>query len=385
MFRRLCNPLLSNSFFLFGGRGVGKSTLVSQILSKKEVLAVDLLDPVEEERFSLHPNEFKERILKNRKNLDWVFVDEIQRCPKLLNLIHQMIESNKIKFAMTGSSARKLRRGAANLLAGRAFLNYLYPLTHQELGAEFKLEEILKFGALPKLFALTTPPEKIKYLQSYATTFVQEEIKAEQIVRKLDPFRRFLEVAAQHNGTILNYANIAEDVGADLKTVQSYYQILEDTLIGFFLEPFHTSARKSVGQKPKFYFFDIGVQRALAKQLTVDLSESTSVFGDLFEAFIICEVQRLNAYLEKDFTLSFLRTKDDVEIDLIVTRPGKKKLLIEIKSGKEVKTEKMKRFLNLANDIPNSDILCLYRGEHARKIEKVDVLPWREGITRIFE
>lgn len=369
---------------MFGGRGVGKSTLVSTLLENKDTLKIDLLDPLQEERFSAHPNEFKELILAKKKT-DWVFVDEIQRCPKLLNTVHQLIESHKIKFALTGSSARKLRRGAANLLAGRAFLNYLFPLTHLEIEKDFKLNEVLKFGSLPKVFSLIEPVEKIRYLQSYTATFIQEEIKAEQIVRKLDPFRRFLEVAAQSNGNILNYANIARDTGADLKTVQSYYQILEDTLIGFFLEPFHTSVRKSVGRKPKFFFFDLGVQRALAKQLTLDLAESTSLYGELFEAFIICEIYRLNSYYEKDYSLYYLRTKDDNEIDLIVKRPGKPNLLIEIKSATQVSEKKLLKFSQLASDIPNSRLLCLCQDKNSKRVGKVDVLHWREGIKRVFE
>lgn len=385
MFPRISKPLLSNSFLLLGGRGVGKSTLVSGLLPAANTLKIDLLDPVEEERFATHPNEFRELVLAHKQKASWVFVDEIQRCPKLLNLIHQLIESDGIRFALTGSSARKLRRGAANLLAGRAFLNYLFPLTHLEVGGRFLLEDVLKFGSLPKVFALESAEEKKKFLQSYVATFVQEEVKAEQIVRNLDPFRRFLEVAAQCNGKVLNYANIGRDVGVDIKTVQSYYQVLDDTLIGFFVEPFHTSVRKSIGHKPKFYLFDLGVQRSLAKQLTVDLAESTAAFGELFEAFIICEFYRLNAYYEKDFSFSFLMTKDDVEIDLVISRPGKKTLLIEIKSTREVRHDHLAKFLSLGKDIQNSEMICICREERSRQLDGITLLPWRLAFQSVFD
>jgi predicted AAA+ superfamily ATPase len=181
---------------------------------------------------------------------------------------------------MTGSSARKLKRGGANLLAGRAFVYHLFPFSFVEVGEMFDLEKALNWGMLPQIFATRTNDDRVRFLQAYAYTYLKEEIAAEQIVRKLGPFRRFLEVAAQCNGKIINYAKIASDVGVDDKTVKEYFLTLEDTLIGFFLEPFQHSFRKRLSHKPKFYFFDLGVTKALARTLTVELRPSTSAYGE---------------------------------------------------------------------------------------------------------
>jgi predicted AAA+ superfamily ATPase len=169
------------------------------------------------------------------KKYEWIIIDEVQRLPKLLNTVHRMIEKHQQKFALTGSSARKLKRGSANLLAGRAFVNHLYPLSYLEMGDSFELNSTLHWGSLPKVLNLKTNQEKKAYLRSYSLTYIKEEIQAEQIVRKLEPFREFLTVAAQMSGQILNFSSIAREVGAHVPTAQSYYEILEETYIGFIL------------------------------------------------------------------------------------------------------------------------------------------------------
>ena len=163
---------------------------------------------------------------------------------------------------MTGSSARKLRHGGANLLAGRAFTKHLFPLTSKELGSQFVLDDVLRWGSLPKIYQLDSAERKDDFLFAYANSYLKEEIQAEQLVRRIDHFRKFLEVAAQSNGLLINFSNIARDTGMDGKTVRSYYEILEDTLVGFWLEPFQTSVRKRLKQSPKFYFFLIPESRA---------------------------------------------------------------------------------------------------------------------------
>ncbi len=359
--------------------------MVREHLASERQLVIDLLDPVLEQAFSLDPQKFRREALAGHDaGITWIFVDEIQRVPKLLNIIHSLIESHHIKFALTASSARKLRRGAANLLAGRAFLYHLFPLTFFELEGSFDLAATLTFGALPKLLDYSDPRDKVRYLQSYVATFVREEVQAEQLVRRLDPFRKFLEVAAQSNAKIINFANIAREVGVDNKTVQSYYQILDDTLIGGFLEPYHTSVRKVVGGKPKFYFFDIGVMRTLAGQITTAPIESTANYGELFETFLVLECQRLNSYFEKDYKFYFLRTKDDVEIDLIVQRPGKPLVLIEIKSSVNVRPEHLRQFNRLASDFINAERICLSRATTAQIIDGIRVMPWQEGLRWLF-
>ena len=223
-------------------------------------------------------------------SVEWILIDEVQRAPRLLDVVHRLIESTGKRFVLTGSSARKLRRGASNLLAGRAFVYNLYPLTVPELQDAFVLEDALHWGTLPRIYSLAGREEKNAYLRAYALTYLKEEIVAEQIIRRLDPFREFLEVAAQSNGTIINYANIARDVGADPKTVVSYFSVLEDTLVGFHLPAYHRSIRKQQRANPKFYYVDIGVKRSLERTLEVPLRTGTYEFGKAFAHFVITQI-----------------------------------------------------------------------------------------------
>jgi predicted AAA+ superfamily ATPase len=221
-------------------------------------LYIDLLDLATEDLFRTHPEELRQQILA-KKDCDWVVIDEVQKLPRLLDTVHQLIEEKRAKFILSGSSARKLKRGSANLLAWRAFVYHLHPLTSVEYGATFSLQEVLEWGALPKLLEFQNASDKIEFLRAYALTYLKEEIQVEQLVRNLDPFRQFLEIAAQSNGQIVNYSKIARDVGVDTTTVQNYFSILEDTLIGFHLPAYHRSIRKRQRESPKFYLFDPGV------------------------------------------------------------------------------------------------------------------------------
>jgi predicted AAA+ superfamily ATPase len=204
------------------------------------------------------------------------------------------------------------------------------------------------------------------------------------IYRKITPFRKFLEVAAQCNGQIINYANISRDVGVDDKTIKQYFSILEDTMIGFFLEPFQHSFRKRLSLKPKFYYFDTGVSNVLARTLSVPLIPSTSAYGNAFEHFIILEIINLASYYYSDFRFSYLRTKDDAEIDIVVERPGEKILFIEIKSSKNVSAEKLSSFSRLIKDFGEYEAICLSQDIRPKKLDNILVLPWSDGIKRFF-
>lgn len=382
MFNRLITPIISDSFFLFGARGTGKTTFLTQFFKNVPTIWFNLLDPNEEDLFARKPDEFTAR-LQNAAPGTWVIVDEVQKVPKLLNLVHHLIETKKLKFALTGSSARRLKQKGINLLAGRAFTNYAYPLTHVELGESFSLQDVLQWGSLPKIFDGTTDDARAAYLRSYGLNYVATEIQAEQWVRKIEPFRKFLPVAAQMNGKILNYAKIGRDVGVDTTTIISYFDILEDTLLGFRLEAFHESLRKRQALKPKFYFFDLGVKRALEQTLTVPLLPQTYAFGDAFEHFIICEIIRLNAYAARDFSFSFLRTKDDAEIDLIIDRPAKPRIYLEIKSTEQVNQEDCRTLTAFAKDT-DAVPMVLSRDPNGKTFGHVRCLFWEQGIKEIF-
>lgn len=381
MFHRLISPLKTNSFFLFGARGTGKSTFLQHYLREQRPLWIDLLDPKQEDRYRLHPEDLQSAVLTAKH--EWVVIDEVQKIPRLLDVVHKLIESTSARFALTGSSAHKLKHGSANLLAGRAFVNHLFPLTHVEMGDNFDLVHALKWGTLPKVTQFSQDPERIAFLESYALTYLKEEIWAEHVIRQLDPFRKFLEIAAQSNGKILNYSNIARDVGCDTKTAQSYFQILEDTLLGFFLPAYHVSIRKQQRQAPKFYLFDTGVCRALNRTLTLDLLPSTFAFGCAFEHWVILEAMRLNDYYKKDFRFYYLRTKDDVEVDLIVDRPGLPPALVEIKSAEHVDDRDVREVAHFLKDLKGEGY-CLSRDTVAKKIGEVHALEWREGLKAIL-
>jgi predicted AAA+ superfamily ATPase len=373
----------TRSFLLFGARGTGKSTFLRTHFADKKVLWIDLLDPEQEDRYARRPSELAEQLHVLAVPPEWVVIDEVQKVPRLLDVVHAEIEKGKVKFALTGSSARKLKHHHTNLLAGRASVHHIFPFTAVELGDAFDLDSALRFGTLPGLQACATHEDRNDLLRAYALTYLKEEVWSEHLVRTLDPFRRFLEIAAQANGEIINYTNIARDVGADVKTVQSYFQIMEDTLVGFLVEPFHGSVRKRQRQAPKFYLFDPGVKRALTRMLTVELRPGTYDYGRAFEHFVVVEALRRSVYRQNDYVFSYLRTKDGAEVDLIVERPGKAPVLVEIKSGDRVDerdTRGLERFLG---DMPGATGICLSRDPVPKLIGNVRALPWREGLREL--
>jgi len=383
MFQRTVKLPKTQSFFLFGPRGSGKSTLLNDRFSVKDTHFINLLIPSEEDRFARSPELFQAEIEALSPKITNIVVDEIQKVPKLLDLVHHMIETakNKRRFILTGSSARKLKRGKANLLAGRAVTKNLFPLTQLELADAFDLDSALAWGTLPRIFSLKNDEERMEFLQTYALTYLKEEIQLEQLVRNLDPFRRFLEVAAQSDGKVVNYLNIARDTGTDSKTVKSYYEILEDTLVGFYLESFHTSVRKRIKVSPKFYFFDLGVSRALSRQLTMKAAKSTSYYGELFERLVVLELYRQESYLNREYRLTFLQTEDDAEIDLVVERPGKPLALIEIKSTNQIREDMVRRLAHFQKDFPKASLYCFSNDPIAKKFGKISALPWRKGLS----
>ncbi len=383
MFNRIIKLPKNNSFFIFGARGTGKSTWLDQYFTNIPHLYIDLLNLDEEERLGKNPSDLLDQIESLPPETQWIVIDEIQKLPKLLDVVHHCIEKKNKLFALTGSSARKLKRGGANLLAGRAFVTYIFPLTHLELGSQFELADALHWGCLPKIFHLSDLEDKARYLRTYAQTYLKEEIVSEQVIRKLDPFRHFLEVSAQQNGEILNFSNIARDIGVDTVTVQSYFQILEDTLMGFMLQPFHRSIRKRQRSNPKFYYFDLGIKRALEGNLTVNLLKNSYGYGKAFEHFVITEIHRLNAYLEKDYRFSFLRTKDGAEIDMIIERPGLPIVLVEIKSTSQVDDRDVKTLKSFMGDFDPADGFCLSQDPHSKIIDGIKCLPWEEGVREI--
>lgn len=365
---------------LLGPRNTGKSTLVRNQF--KESFMIDFLDFEQEEKFSRNPKELK--YLSDAYEGQYIIIDEVQKVPKILDTVHQLIESTNKNFILTGSSARKIKKGASNLLAGRAFVYDLHPFSYLELGNSFNLLKALRFGMLPKIYHFSSEETCIDFLRSYTNTYLKEEIWSEQLIKRLDPFRKFLEVAAQMNGKIINYSKISEDVGVDDKTVKEYFLILEDTLVGFCLPGFQHSFRKRLSQKPKFYFFDIGVKRSLSRELTLPVESSTYQYGNLFEHFIILECKKLASYFKKDFEFSYFMTKDGVEIDMVVDRPGEKTLFIEIKSKSDVLERDLKELIFVQKDFDHGEFVCFCNSEYKKTINGITSYPWNEGIQKFF-
>lgn len=379
---------LSNSddLFLFGARGTGKSTLIRKLFAQSKVLWIDLLTEEDEERFGRRPDELSKHL--KSMTYEFVVIDEIQKFPKLLDIVHLEIErksQDRPYFILTGSSARKLKKNGANLLGGRAFTYYLYPFTHVELGSLFQLQTALEYGTLPIVWSRTENEKKEEFLRGYVRNYLKEEILAEQVLRQIEPFKDFLEVAAQMNGEIINYSKIARDVGVSDQTIKSFFSILEDTLIGYSLPSFHRSVRKRQREAPKFYFFDPGVRRTLARNLKVPIVPKTSEYGKAFEHFIILEIFRACEYAKNDFKLSYLRTKDDAEIDLIIERPGQPDLLLEIKSKELIREEDLKAINNFYKDWGEPCEAQVWSLDPlSKRIQNVECLLWNEGFRQIF-
>jgi len=384
MIHRIQELKTKQNLFLFGARGTGKSTLLKQIFSSKKTLWIDLLDYKQENAFLKNPDRLS--FLISGSSYKNIIIDEIQKVPKLLDVIHKEIEKNKkIKFIMTGSNARKLKRGQANLLAGRAVAYYLYPFSCFELEKNFHLNKALHFGGLPKLLSLPSKKEKLLFLESYVQNYLKEEILQEQLIRKIQPFKNFLEIAAQLNGHTINYSKFARQTGSDQKTIQNYFSILEDTLIGFSLPSYHRSVRKQQQKAPKFYLFDTGVKKALECTLSLGLKPGTFSFGQAFEHFILLECVKLNHYLRKFYKFSYCKTKNGLELDLIIQRPGKKELLVEIKSTPEVRTDHIKTIKHFSKDwsVPHKAQLWSIDTQ-TQNIEGIQCFHWQKALKKLF-
>ena len=385
MVKRLQKLSQKHSFFLFGARGTGKTTLLKQSFPKKNTLWVNLLSFNEEDRFSRNPDLLTQLIAETPYKR--VIIDEVQKIPKILDIVQLEIEKNKtLQFILTGSSARKLKKGTANMLAGRLFTFSLHPFTHLELGTQFNLDKVLQLGSLPELNSYKDIKEKARYLESYIHTYLKEEILVEQLIRKVKPFKDFLEIAAQCNGQIINYSKIAKNLRVDYTTVQAYFDILEDTYLGFYLKSFHRSIRKQQSQAPKFFLFDGGVTRALLRQSRSPLKKGSYEYGSAFEHFIILELFRLNNYYEKNFRISYLKDKNGNEIDIVIQKPSGKEILVEIKSSDRSLKEQgktLEKFLELWDRPCEAQVWS--NDPKNRKIGSVKHYHWRTALKQIFK
>ncbi len=373
------------SFFLFGPRQTGKSTLLRERFDPATSYWYDLLKTEVFTRFSAYPHLFREEIVGRDKKITHIVIDEVQRVPELLNEIHWLMEQpGSPYFILTGSSARKLKCSKANLLAGRALTFHLYPLTYSELKDQFSLMKVLQFGSLPSVYFEPSAEEAADRLRAYVDTYLKEEIQLEAEVRNLSPFIRFLSLAAFENGNQINYSNIARSTGVLYQTIKGYFQILEDTLIGQFLYPYTKSVRKRLSKHPKFYFFDTGVTRALTQKLTIPLSPHTPDFGNAFEQLVILETMREAHYQKKDWMFSYYRTTHGAEVDLVIEMPSGATIAVEIKATDHVTSAHLKGLKSFKEICPSAQLFCVGLEPHRRTIDSITILPWNEMLTLNF-
>lgn len=370
----------SQSFFLFGPRGTGKSTLIKTLY--KDALWIDLLQPETLRSYSARPERLSE-LVKGNPNNKTIVIDEVQKIPSLLNIVHALIEEDKtIKFVLTGSSSRKLKRTGADLLAGRALKRQLHPF----MAAEFKnadqewfsLEKALKFGMLP---VIINTPNPVDTLQAYVGLYLKEEIQAEGLVRNLESFSRFLEIVSFSHTTILNLSNIARDCEVKRKTVESYVEILEDLLLAYKLPVFSKRAQRDMSSHPKFYLFDAGVFRALRPKGPLDRVEEME--GAALEGLIVQHLKAWNDYGSEKHELAFWRTRSGLEVDIVVYGPTGF-WAIEVKNSTKVHSIDTKPLEAFLDDYPMAKGILVYRGKERLSQNGVICIPCEEFLNSMI-
>ena len=360
------------SHFLFGPRAVGKSLLIKHDLGN-EALIIDLLHSVTYTRLLENPSQL-EYMIAPIHNKKIIVIDEIQRVPDLLNEVHRLIENKQIRFLLTGSSARKLKRQGVNLLAGRARQAELYPFTYHEL-VNFNLQHYLQYGGLPMVTLSKEPAED---LDAYVHTYLEEEIKAEALVQKLPAFSRFLQLSALTSGATLNFSSIANDAGVSIPTLREYYQILEDTFLGFLILPWqHSIKRKSVATA-RFYYFDIGVRNRLAGICAIP--DQTDLFGQALEHFIAMELRAYISYFRKKMHLHFWRTAEGHEVDFVMEDEA----AIEVKATKRISDKHLKGLKYLMEENKINKYYLISQDPISFKQNNIFILHWEDFLKRLW-
>lgn len=360
------------SHFLFGPRGVGKSSLIQHSFGN-EILTIDLLNSEIYMRLLENPSRLESMIALRQSPL--VVIDEVQRVPELLNEVHRLIENLHIVFLLTGSSARKLKKQGVNLLAGRARQAELYPLTYHEF-EQFNLKKYLQYGGLP-MVALSDEP--IEDLDAYVYTYLEQEIRAEALVNKLPAFSRFLELSALTSGTTLNFSSIASDAGVSGMTLREYYQILEDTFLGFCIKPWHHAIKRKAIATAKFYYFDTGVKNRLAKIQSIP--DQSDLFGQAFEQFIAMELRAYISYARNKAELCFWRTQDGHEVDFIIDAH----IAIEVKATQKVSNKHLKGLKYVMEEHQLKKYYLVSQDPIAMLEGGIFILPWEDFIKRLWD
>jgi uncharacterized protein len=375
MIERFFRPPTS-SFFLFGPRGTGKSTFVNHYF--RNAIYIDLLDPERVRFFSAKPERLKEIVGANPQT-DRIVIDEVQRVPDLLAVVHSLIEAKKGRqFVLTGSSARKLKRTGVDLLGGRALFHTLHPFMAAELGKRFDFASALRHGLLPVAVASDSPGE---VLRSYAALYLREEVQIEGLVRHIGNFSRFLEAISFSHSSVLNMSNVARECEVERKVVEGYVAILEDVLLGWRVPIFAKKAKRKLSVHPKFYLFDAGVFRSLRPQGPLDRPEE--IEGQALEGLVAQHLKAWIAYSRSKRELFFWRTRSGVEVDFVVYGPDGL-WAIEVKNTRKIRPDDLRGLRSFKEEYPQSEGILLYRGEDRLLTEGILCVPCEDFLIKLY-
>lgn len=375
MFNRLLDidPQSEDSVFIFGPRGTGKTHWIKKHFPLD--LYFDLLDSETYTDFLANPSRLGERIPTEYRG--WIIVDEVQKVPALLDEVHRLIEHRHHRFILTGSSARKLKQSGVNLLAGRALTYHMHPLTSLELGNEYDLGRALLYGNLPKVINHTNPA---KFLASYVSTYLREEVLQEGLTRNIALFTRFLESASFSQGSVLNYTDIAREVASNRHTINNFFDILEDLLIGYRLYPFTKHSKRNIVATPKFYFFDAGVYRSIRPKGPLDAA--SEIDGPALETLFLQEAKAINDYFDLGFEIFYWRTQSGQEVDFVLY--GERGLFaFEIKRTQKLRSADTKSLEMFQADYPMAKCFMLYGGTKTYTHLDTRVMPFSEAIKAL--
>ncbi len=364
------------SFFLFGPRGTGKSTWLKERFAGAPWF--DLLDSEVYLDLLADPARLEHRLPADYRG--WVVIDEVQRVPELLNEVHRLIEGRGLRFALTGSSARKLRRSGVNLLAGRALTLRMHPLVRAEIGQGWNLRRALDVGTLPFAVTRSDDADARAYVHDYVRTYLREEVQAEGLTRNLAGFARFLEAASFSQAQLVNVAAVARECAVERKVVDDWFGVLEDLLVAVRLPVFSRRARRAITTHPKFFFFDAGVYRAIRPRGPLDLAEE--IDGAALETLLLQEVRAHNDVANLGYELSHWRTRKGEEVDLVLY--GERGLhAFEVKRSARVRDDDLAGLKAFREEYPPAQLWCLYGGERAYLDDGVQVLPFGAAIDRL--
>lgn len=365
----------TDSIFLFGARQTGKTTVLLE--NFKDAIFYDLLESNTLARLQRNPSLLRQELESYDGELP-IIIDEIQLLPELLNEVHWLISRKNLRFILSGSSARKLRRKGYNTLGGRALWYEMYPLVSAEI-PEFDFDKAVVSGMLPRHYDAPSGLAA-KRLESYISVYLKEEVKAESLVRNLASFNRFLEVAALTDGEMVNYTNIAQDCGVDSKTVKEYFSIIEETLLGYYIPAFSKTIKRKLRQSPKFYFFDIGVVNSLLKRNS--LSRGTAEYGHAFEHLLIQEIVAYLGYHGKKDCISYWHTYTEIEVDIVL---GDAEVAIEFKSSAEVMSRHLKGLKAFKEEHEQARLIIVSHDERPRIFNEVEVMPAMYFLKQLWE